>query len=185
MKILLKVRELFLLFIVYAVCGWVYEVMLTALAYGYFQNRGFLFGPWLPIYGFGGILLYVLLGRLVRRPGKALSRAGTAVLIFICICLTATAVELAASYILDALGIGFLTLWDYFSENPNFEGRISLISSLRFGVIGTAALYLSIPLIKLISDPKHSRPINVTTIVLAVLFFTDLALRIPFGSNMA
>ena len=43
MKILSKVRELFLLFIVYAVCGWVYEVVLTALAYGYFQNRGFLF----------------------------------------------------------------------------------------------------------------------------------------------
>ena len=50
------VRNILLLFIFFAVCGWIYEVIWTYFDDGVWTNRGFLFGPWLPIYGFGGML---------------------------------------------------------------------------------------------------------------------------------
>lgn len=176
--------SLFILFMIFAVAGWLYEVALTVISYGYFQNRGFLFGPWLPIYGFGGLGLYLVFGGLIKKPARAWRKALRAAAVFAVICVLSAAFELAASYLLDALGIGFTTLWDYFGETPNFEGRISLISSLRFGVIGTAALYAAVPLADLMENTKNRRLIHIVSAVLAVLFFVDLILRIPFGSNM-
>ena len=179
-----KIRDLFLLFIIFAVCGWIYEVLLTATAYGYYQNRGFLFGPWLPIYGLGGLLLYLILGKAAGKQGSPLRRLLYALAIFAGICLLTTAFELAASYLLDALGIGFTNLWDYFAENPNFEGRVSLISSLRFGIIGIAALYLVIPLWERLVR-LGEKPLNAVSAVLAALFLADIVCRIPFGSNVS
>lgn len=178
-----KIRDLFLLFIIFAVCGWIYEVLLTAVSYGYYQNRGFLFGPWLPIYGFGGLLLYLLFGKAAEKWGSPVRRLLYAAAVFAGICLLTTAFELAASYLLDALGIGFTSLWDYFAEDPNFEGRVSLVSSLRFGVIGIIALYAVIPLWKRLTG-LGEKPVNVVSAVLAALFLADLLCRIPFGSNI-
>ena len=177
-----KIRDLFLLFIIFAVCGWIYEVLLTAAAYGYYQNRGFLFGPWLPIYGFGGLLLYLVFGKAEVKQGSPLRRLLIAAEVFAGICLISAAFELAASYLLDALGIGFTSLWDYFADTPNFEGRISLVASLRFGVIGIVALYIVIPLWKRLVK-LGEKPLNAVSAVLAVLFAADLICRIPFGSN--
>jgi uncharacterized membrane protein len=57
-KIDIVIRNILLLFILFAVCGWIYEVIWTYFDDGVWTNRGFLFGPWLPIYGFGGMLIY-------------------------------------------------------------------------------------------------------------------------------
>lgn len=184
MRKIAKLRDLFLLFIFFAVCGWVYEVLLTLWAYGYFENRGFLFGAWLPIYGFGGLALYMMFGRLCRlhtTRGKAAVRI---LLIFVSICVAATVLELAASYLLDLAGVGFSSLWNYYEEPLNFDGRIGLISTLRFGVIGTAALYLAVPLWERFVGMKDQKAVNITCVVLLILFVTDLAARIPFGSNL-
>lgn len=183
MEMLKKTRDLFLLFIIFAVCGWIYEVLLTAVSYGYYQNRGFLFGPWLPIYGFGGLLLYLVFGKAAVKQGSPVRRLLYAAAVFAGICLLTTAFELAASYLLDALGIGFTSLWDYFAEDPNFEGRVSLVSSLRFGVIGIIALYAVIPLWERLTG-LGEKPVNVVSAVLAALFLADLLCRIPFGSNI-
>ena len=49
---------LFLLFLAYAIIGWCYEVFLEVVIYQWgFSNRGFLFGPYCPVYGFGALLL--------------------------------------------------------------------------------------------------------------------------------
>ena len=50
-----------LLFYLFSVAGWVWEVLLTALATGQWVNRGMLRGPWLPVYGAGGMLMAALL----------------------------------------------------------------------------------------------------------------------------
>ena len=49
------------LFFVYAFIGWIVEVAFHVLTVGKFINRGFLVGPYCPIYGFGMIFIFTLL----------------------------------------------------------------------------------------------------------------------------
>ena len=48
--------------------GWIWEVSLSMISYGRFVNRGVLHGPWIPIYGFGCVLILLLLKRFRMRP---------------------------------------------------------------------------------------------------------------------
>ena len=58
-----------LLFFLFAAAGWVWEVVFVAISAGRLVNRGFLHGPWLPVYGVGGLLFLLLAGRLRARSG--------------------------------------------------------------------------------------------------------------------
>ena len=49
-----NIRDFLVLFILFSFVGWIYEVILGLFHHGVFLNRGYNFGPWLPIYGFGG-----------------------------------------------------------------------------------------------------------------------------------
>lgn len=173
-----------MLFIFFAVCGWIYEVVLTVLAYGYFENRGFLFGPWLPIYGTAGFALYAVCGRLVRKPAKPHITALRIAVIAVCIAAAAAVFELAASYLIDAVGIGFRRLWSYEGEPLNFDGRISFFSCLRFGVIGVIALYLGVPLWERFTRMKNGLLLNIISYSVMSLFLIDLIARIFLGSNI-
>ena len=184
MKTLVMLRDIFILFILFAVCGWIYEVLLTLWAYGFFENRGVLFGPWLPVYGFGGLVLYFVLRGAVKKPAKAWQTVIQIIITFISICLITTVIELAASYILELFGTDFRTLWNYSSEPLNFEGRVGIISSLRFGVLGIFALYAAIPLWSKLIVIKHQKPLTAVTVITAALFITDVLARIPLGSNL-
>ena len=65
---MLKQFETYLLFfIIYSAYGWCMEVVIQAFRYRRFINRGFLIGPWCPIYGFGGVMV---LGALWNRRGE-------------------------------------------------------------------------------------------------------------------
>ena len=54
-------RDIFLMFMACAFLGWIYEVPVGLLETHGYVNCGFLFSPYLPIYGFGGIILIALL----------------------------------------------------------------------------------------------------------------------------
>ena len=61
-----------LLFFILSGAGWLWEVAFVGLSTGVLVNRGFLHGPWLPVYGVGG-LLFLLLPR--RMEGWTLAAA--------------------------------------------------------------------------------------------------------------
>lgn len=57
-----------MLFFALAFIGWCFEV-LNEIRKGHgFINRGVLHGPWLPIYGFGGLIIYILLKKFYKKP---------------------------------------------------------------------------------------------------------------------
>lgn len=62
------VRVYFLLFMIYSSLGWCMEVICKLIQYKRFINRGFLIGPYCPIYGFGAILITILLRRYIEDP---------------------------------------------------------------------------------------------------------------------
>lgn len=130
----------FLYFWVYAALGWVYEVFLEVVVYRWgFSNRGFLFGPYLPVYGVGALLILAFLRGLSRREWRVGRVNLMPVVVFVSVVVLTTVVELIASYLLEWTTGGWL--WDYTRYTIQWQGRICLSASLRFGVGGMIVLY--------------------------------------------
>lgn len=177
------VRNILLLFIFFAVCGWIYEVIWTYFDDGVWTNRGYLVGPWLPIYGFGGMLIYGIFHKQIKKPvyiGKLNVRF---LLLFVYICLVATVVELAATYIIELSGNPYTVLWDYSDHFMNFQGRICLDASARFGILGLMIIYGALPLYNKLLAVKNQKALNIAAWTVIALFAIDWLLRIPFGNN--
>lgn len=171
------------MFILFAICGWIYEVIWTFFDDGVWTNRGFLFGPWLPIYGFGGLLIYGVFHKQIKKPiyiGKLNIRF---LLLFVYICLITTVVELAATYIIELSGTPFTVLWDYSGHFLNFQGRICLDASVRFGVLGVVIIYGALPLYHKLVNIKNQKVVNIIAWTIIVIFAADWISRIWLGNN--
>ena len=162
-------------FLVYSFFGWVYESIWCCMIYHRrgFINRGFLFGPWLPVYG---LVFFVILGLFT------LTKIKKPVPVFIAGTLIATLAELIASYIIDAV-IG-TPMWDYNGYFMNFDGRIALVPSLMFGLLIWVAVCLIQPaIIKFQERFRNSKTHKMCFFVITALFFVDLISRSWLGSN--
>lgn len=104
--------------------AFLWEVLIFFIKEGRFRNRGFFYGPWLPVYGTGAVLIYLLLSRLKRQPAK----------VFLYSLLVGTSLELIIGWILDCFW--GLRYWDYSGYLLNYHGYICLISALSFGAAG-------------------------------------------------
>jgi len=143
-KVQKNISKYTVLFLLFSMIGWIYEVILAFL-YGYgFVNRGFLFGSYLPLYGTGALLLIISLERLMKVPVRIGRRKVTPVLVFAAIVLITTALEYAVGWFLEtAFNQRF---WDYSTYRYQLHGRICLSASIRFGLGGMLFLYILFPL---------------------------------------
>lgn len=117
-------KKIVLYFIVYSFIGWIFETIYAIYVHGYFVKRGFLFGPICPIYGFGGVLLYLSLKNV--RGNKCVK--------FLIAMVVFTIFECISSYLLEILF--HQRWWDYSNEFLNFQGRICLSFSIIWGLAG-------------------------------------------------
>ena len=176
LKIWNTFRDYMEYFLIYAFFGWIYESIWCCMIYHKrgFINRGVLFGPWLPIYGFVFFAIWGIFKLLKVKKAIPVFLIGTAV---------ATLAELSASYVIDMV-IG-KALWDYHGYFMNFDGRIALEPSLMFGLLIWVAICVMHPLIiKLQKKTVDSKIHNVLFIITAILFAVDLICRIWLGSNI-
>ena len=128
--------SLILIFFVFCVTGWVWEVSLHLVANGTFVNRGMLHGPWIPIYGAGSLLILTLLYRLRKKP----------ILEFTAIVILAGIIEYMTSYYTEELFSG-KKWWDYQGYFLNLDGRICAEGLLTFGIGGMILVYLIAPML--------------------------------------
>lgn len=175
----------FLIFMVFSFIGWIYELAVFHFELGYgFINRGFLFGPYLPVYGLGGLLMLASMVNLKNKIIKIGNISVTPLVCFAIAVLVATAAELLTSYLME-VAIGEC-LWDYTNDIPNFQGRIALKSSLRFGVMGIVGLYGVYPLISRfveLAERKCSKAFRLVSTVTLLFFSVDVIARLFLGSN--
>ncbi len=171
------IAEYFLYFVLYSVIGWIYEVFLEVVVYRWgFTNRGVLFGPWLPVYGTGALLFLLLWYRLLHRK-PARERLKFLPAIFLLTMLTATALELITSYLCEWT-IGTWPWQTYVSYPLNFQGRIALNPSIRFGLGGVFFLYVLQPLFERLRSRLSDRQLLRLSAGLSVLFVCDAALTL-------
>lgn len=173
-------RENFIYFMLYAFVGWAYEVFLEVVVYGWgYSDRGVLFGPYCPIYGVGAFLLFICLNRLIEMKLDGAKRWFKPVAIFVCSMAVATALELAASYALEALTGGWP--WQtYVNYAINFQGRIALSPSVRFGLGGILFIYVLQPFFEKIVSAFNKRRVEVFASALVVVFAADVCTTVAF-----
>lgn len=122
-------------FLVYAMIGYLVEVAYCSIAERKVVNRGFLHGPWLPIYGIGALVIIT----------ATASFADRAVPLFFAVVLLTSGVEYLGSWALELLfGV---QLWDYSRYRFNIKGRVCLKNSILFGLLGLVLVYLIHPLV--------------------------------------
>lgn len=124
-----------LFFFTFSMIGWLWEVLFGFIATGEFVNRGTMHGPWLPIYGYGGVFILLLLKPLRKRP----------VLFFITTMLLAGVIEYATACYLE-LVLGY-SWWTYEGYFLNLNNKICLEGLLIFGLGGAAITYFAAPLL--------------------------------------
>lgn len=174
--------NLFTFFIVYAFLGYLYEEILFLIEDNILVNRGFLWGPWLPIYGFGGLFIILIFYRYKDKDlyiGKINFRPA---LLFLETFLLSMAVELISTYIMDMVHFDFKTLWDYSDDLFNFQGRIALIPDLKFGILALTVIYFVQPVLNKIVNNK-GKWFNIVFSIILILFLIDLISKIWLGSN--
>ncbi|MDR2136451.1 MAG: putative ABC transporter permease [Treponema sp.] len=125
--------EIVFIFFVLSFTGWLLETVNESFVRGKFVNKGFFRGPWVPVQGIGGFVVYFLLNSLRGRP----------VLVFFAGLALCTVVEYITSLFLESCFK--VRGWDYrtypHTRWCHFQGRISLTISLVFGAMSLFIVY--------------------------------------------
>lgn len=172
-KIKYELRMYFFLFMLYSLIGWIYETILFSVEEGYFINRGFNFGPYIPIYGFGAVIIMIVISKFIVESDENNKFSMRPLKIFILILVLSTVAELIGSYIMEySFGI---ILWDYTDEWMNFQGRISPKTSFIFAAGGTAVYYTIQPLGKKIIDKVSIKGQKIFASFLLILILIDFS----------
>ncbi|PJM75630.1 putative ABC transporter permease [Bifidobacterium simiarum] len=122
---LVTVEEYWLCWLAYAFAGWFWETMLSVVLRKRFEDRGVLNGPLCPIYGFGGLLVVMLLAD-VNDPLALFLSSGV----------LACTLEYLSSWAIERLF--HVRLWDYTGKPFNINGRVYLNGFIAFGAGATA-----------------------------------------------
>ena len=156
--------NIILQFFIFGFAGWCMEVVLKYRQFHRFINRGFLTGPILPIYGFGVILIVVVVGNLA-------SMESGVVMTFALSLVVCGIVEYLTSFFLEK--IFHARWWDYSQKPMNLHGRVWIGNLVLFGLAGVAIIHIVNPIL----FPALDRvPINVrkaTALVLLAVLAAD------------
>ncbi|MDO5559471.1 MAG: putative ABC transporter permease [Oscillospiraceae bacterium] len=154
--------QVFFFFSFWSVFGWFMEVIDRTLETGGFENRGFLNGPFCPIYGFGVLLLEFLL-----RPLQ-----NNLVLLYILSVIICSTVELSVGLLLERLF--HAKWWDYSDKKFNYKGFICLKISLLWGVGSVMVIRVVQPLIEKLVNYLPYTFGNILAILTLATITTDL-----------
>lgn len=154
----------FLLFFIYAVAGWIMETICCWIGQKKLTNRGFLVGPYCPIYGFGGLIMTLCLYRYERDIPVLFCMS-----MFLC-----SILEYFTSWIMEKMF--HARWWDYSHKRFNVEGRICLTNAILFGVLGIFVVHFISPFLMHSLDLISHQTLITISIVFMVFFFFDVCL---------
>lgn len=158
--------KIFFIFIIYSFVGWTCEVLYCSISQRKFVNRGFLYGPICPIYGCGALIVFSFLMPLENRT----------ILLFFASMILTTILEYITSWVMEKL---FATKWwDYSNYRFNINGRVCLLNSVLFGIMGVVAVKYVNPVIMSFVNIFNDFWIKVIGITLMIIFLVDLIFTI-------
>ena len=150
-------------FFMYSFLGWLMESTLNTLKQKTFINRGFLLGPYCPIYGIGMGIIYLICSTLGTHP----------LLVFISGTFFATLLEYLTGILMEKLF--HAKWWDYSPFPYNLKGYICLHVSLAWGLLSTVFICYINPLIQVTTKYILLTPGPIFLIILCIIFIVDFA----------
>lgn len=168
---LLELREYFLLFIIYSMIGWLMEIGYTLVKDKKLTNRGFLIGPYCPIYGIGAVSVILALSQYKAHP----------IGLFVLAIVICSVLEYFTSYIMEKLFKA--RWWDYSNNKFNINGRICLETMVPFGIIACFIIYIINPIIVTTLNKVPDLGLTISSIIIAVLFIGDLITSFNIVNN--
>lgn len=172
-------------FFIYSIIGYLCEILYCSVGAKRFVNRGFLHGPYIPVYGFGGLATAMLLS----------SFASNAVLVFIGALVITSVIEYVAGFLLERLF--HIRLWDYSRRRLHIRGRVCLLNSILFGLLSLLVVYGIHPFLQEVVSNLPERllsggasvmlltlGVDTTASILSMAAFTDRLQRIKRLKSM-
>lgn len=151
----------FLLFFIYSVIGWFVEVTYVYIGTKKFINRGFLIGPYVPIYGYSALIMAIYLTQYKDNPLTVFLLA-----IFIC-----TFIEYMISFNMEKLFNA--RWWDYSNSKFNINGRVCLKNGLGFGFLSLLLIYLINPWLVNLLEKLNPKLLIIISVICLVIFVFD------------
>lgn len=151
----------FLLFFIYSVIGWFVEVTYVYIGTKKFINRGFLIGPYIPIYGYSALIMALYLTQYKDNPLTVFLLA-----IFIC-----TFIEYMISFNMEKLFNA--RWWDYSNSKFNINGRVCLKNGLGFGFLSLLLIYLINPWLVNLLGKLNPKLLIIISVICLVIFVFD------------
>lgn len=165
MENFMKIIYILDFFLVYSFAGWVLESVYKTICTKKFVNSGFLYGVFCPIYGIGALIMYLFLS-ICNNP--------------ITVFLTGFVVLSVWEYIVS-WGIEKIfheTYWDYSNYKFNINGRVCLLNSIFWGVLGVIFTYIVHPLVEIQIIKINDILLIVITVTLLIIMLIDAIISI-------
>ena len=163
-------------FYIYSFLGWLWESSYVSIKEKKLVNRGFVAGPVCTIYGFGAVIVYLILKPI----------AGNVLLLYICGVIVPTILEYVTAVLMEALF--HTSWWDYSKNRFNFQGRICLGASLGWGAFSVILFYVFQPfvdwIVSLYSVATGEVMVRVATLVYAVDFGMSYMNAMQIGEKL-
>ncbi len=150
-----------LVFIVGSFIGWFYELIFYLITEHKLVNSGFLYGPYLPVYGYGAVLMIACLKRLNKHP----------VVLFLLAMILTGILEYLTGLIMWE--IWHQRWWDYTGLLLNIDGYVCIRSVLSFALGALILVYWLEPKLNLILSEKNNRKIDIICTCFLIIFLTD------------
>lgn len=156
-----QIEIYFLLFMSYAFLGWCMEVTCKLVQFKKFINRGFLIGPYCPIYGWGALAISILLKKYTY----------DVFVLFVMSVLICSIIEYFTSYFMEKKF--HARWWDYSNKKFNINGRICLETLVPFGLLGVMIMYVTNPILLNAYQAIPTTVLNIISIILFIVFIID------------
>lgn len=153
-----------LIFAISSFGGWLLEVIYRSITRRKFINAGFLYGPFLPIYGLGAMVIMLL--QFIFRAWPLVPRLLISGLML-------TAIEYVVGLLAEK--IFKLKLWDYSNNKLNFQGRVCLLFSSLWTVLALVFVIFFYPaLVRQINtlDTVYIKAAAIIFLIYMVIDFT-------------
>lgn len=169
----------FVYFIIYSFLGWIYETCYCTIHEKSWQNRGFLYGPCIPLYGVGATVSQII---FIDIPCPQLRNASYLIIFVVC-SIGSFILEYGTSYVLERRFNA--RWWDYTDLPLNINGRVCLIFTCCFGIAGIVVTqFIEPPIIELISMLPQI-VIEILALIFMFLFGMDMALTVSALTTFA
>jgi len=169
----------FVFFIIYSFIGWIYETIYCTINEKSWQNRGFLYGPCIPLYGVGATLAQII---FIDLPFDVVHNASYVGIFFGC-AIGSFFLEYGTSYILEKKF--HARWWDYSNMPLNINGRVCLPFTCCFGIAGIIVTQIIIPPIMSSISYIPAVVIELFALIFMFMFGMDMALTISALTTFA